>query len=200
MDQKGPAMPTSGTRLAVVVAGAAAALVLALPVSGRAQSAPTFDFTITGTSTIRGWTCSAKGTVAITQGGGPAAPGFPTGVKSVVLTVPHKAFTCPNAEMTEHLNQAMQSDKFSEVVFTLEKYEAAGTQWNGSGQMKILGTTKPVTVPLTLTPGPGGVEVSGTFRLLLADYGVEPPTVMLGMLKVGPQIRLEFKGVVPAAR
>jgi hypothetical protein len=30
----------------------------------------------------------------------------------------------------------------------------------------------------------------------MTTYGVEPPVVMLGMLKVGPQIRIEFKGVL----
>ena len=30
----------------------------------------------------------------------------------------------------------------------------------------------------------------------MTTYGVEPPVVMLGMLKVGPQIRIEFKGLV----
>jgi hypothetical protein len=30
----------------------------------------------------------------------------------------------------------------------------------------------------------------------MTDYGVEPPTVMLGMLRVRPQITIEFSGSV----
>lgn len=171
------------------------------PITAWAQPG-TVDFTISGTSTIRGWTCTAKGTVATTPGaaGAAAAPGFPTGVHRATLTVPHKAFACPNAEMLEHLHQAMQSDKFSEIVFTLEKYEAMGSQWQATGPMKILAATNPITVPLTLTPAPGGVEVSGSTRLDMTAYGVTPPTVMLGMMRVAPQIRIEFKGIVPAQK
>lgn len=184
-------------------AGSTVLVLAALLVPDAALAQPgSVDFTISGTSTIRGWTCNAKGTVVTTPGtvGAVAAPGFPSGVQRATVTVPHKAFTCPNPEMLEHLNQAMQSDKFSEIVFTLEKYEAMGSQWQASGQMKILASTQSVTVPLTLTPAAGGVEVAGSTRLDMTTYGVTPPTVMLGMLKVGPQIRIEFKGVVPAGK
>lgn len=69
---------------------------------------PNLDFTVSGTSTIRGWTCTVKGTMTVTPGpgGGVAMPGFASGVKSATVRVPVKAFTCPNAEMTEHLMQA----------------------------------------------------------------------------------------------
>lgn len=175
--------------------------VLMAPATAMAQPG-SVDFTISGTSTIRGWTCTAKGTVQTTPGtaGAVAAPGFPAGVQRATLTVPHKSFACPNAEMLEHLHESMQSDKFSEIVFTLEKYEAMGAQWQASGPMKILAATHPVTVPLTLTPAAGGVEVAGSTRLDMTAYGVTPPTVMLGMMRVAPQIRIEFKGVVPAAK
>lgn len=181
--------------------GAVAVACVMAPGTAFAQPG-TVDFTISGTSTIRGWTCTAKGTVQTTPGaaGALAAPGFPTGVQRATVTVPHKAFACPNPEMLEHLHQAMQSDKFSEIVFTLEKYEAMGSQFQASGQMKILAATQPFSVPIALTATPAGVEVSGNTRLDMTTYGVTPPTVMLGMLRVGPQIRIEFKGLVPAAK
>jgi hypothetical protein len=40
------------------------------------------------------------------------------------------------------------------------------------------------------------VEVEGNTRLDMMKFGIEPPVVMLGLLKVGPQIRIEFKGGV----
>jgi hypothetical protein len=30
----------------------------------------------------------------------------------------------------------------------------------------------------------------------MTKFRVDPPVVMMGLLKVGPQIRIEFKGVV----
>ena len=56
-----------------------------------------------------------------------------------------------------------------------------------------------VRIPTTLRPMAGGastVQVEGSTRLDMTKFGVEPPVVMLGLLTVGPQIRIEFKGVV----
>jgi polyisoprenoid-binding protein YceI len=175
---------------------ALAGLVLAaLPGLAAAQS--TVDFTISGTSTVRNWTCTAQGTVAVTPAtAGTAAPGFATGVQAATVTVPLKAFRCPNDEMTQHLNEAMHADKFPEIVYRLEKYEMAGSQAQASGTMTITGVSQPVSVPVTLTPSGTGVQIEGNTRLEFAAFKLEPPTVFLGMLKVGPQIRIAFKGVV----
>lgn len=162
-----------------------------------AAQQPNLDFTITGTSTIRGWTCTAKGTMTVTPGtGGPAVPGFSNGVQSATVTVPVKAFTCPNPEMTEHLMQAMKPEQFPEIVYKVEKYDVTGDRAQASGTMTIQAKSQPLTVPVTMKPSGAGVELQGDARLDMTAYGVEPPVVMLGMLKVGPQIRIEFKGLV----
>jgi polyisoprenoid-binding protein YceI len=159
---------------------------------------PNADFTVSGTSTIRGWTCSARGVIAVTpaKSGGQAVPGFANGVQTATVTVPVKAFTCPNDEMTQHLLEAMKADKFAEIVYRLEKYEVAGAQAQATGTMTITGVSQPVTFPIGLKASPQGVQVEGNTRLDMTKFGVEPPVVMLGMLKVGPQIRIEFKGLV----
>jgi polyisoprenoid-binding protein YceI len=155
------------------------------------------DFTISGTSTVRNWTCTAQGTAVVTPAAaGTAVPGFATGVQTATVTVPLKTFRCPNDEMTQHLNEAMKSDKFPEIVYRLEKYEMAAGQPQASGTMTVTGVSQPVSFPVTLTPSDKGVQVQGNTRLEFATFNLEPPTVFLGMLKVGPQIRIGFKGLV----
>jgi polyisoprenoid-binding protein YceI len=177
-------------RVAALLAGCAV-------VAGAQQ--PNLDFTISGTSTIRGWTCTAKGTMTVTPGsGGPAVPGFAKGVQSASVVVPVKAFTCPEAEMTEHLMQAMKPEQFPEIVYKVEKYEVTGDRAQVSGTMTIQAKSQPLTVPVTVKSDGAGVALKGDTRLDMTSYGVQPPVVMLGMLKVGPQIRIEFTGkVVP---
>jgi hypothetical protein len=63
--------------------------------------------------------------------------------------------------------------------------------------MTITGNTQPLTFPVTMKTGPNGVEIDGSTRLDMTTYGVEPPVVMLGLLKVNPLVRIQFKGVVP---
>jgi hypothetical protein len=57
-----------------------------------------------------------------------------------------------------------------------------------------------VSFPIALRETPQGVQVDGSTQLNMTAYGVDPPVVMLGLLKVAPQIRIAFKGVVPAAK
>ncbi len=204
--------------------GVCAGLAVLLVQPARAQQ-PNVDFTISGTSTVRSWTCSAKGVMAFTPGAGSAqpAPGFASGVQRATVTVSVKAFTCPNEEMTQHLLEAMKADKFSEIVYRLEKYEVTGGQAQGGGRqnetttsaveqptggqsaggqaqatgtLTITGVTQPISFPIALKPSSQGVQVEGNTRLDMTKFGVDPPVVMLGLLKVGPQIRIEFKGVV----
>jgi polyisoprenoid-binding protein YceI len=165
-----------------------------------AQAGPGLDFTVSGTSTIRGWTCTVRGALAVTPGGGKPVPGFAGGVQTATVTVQVKAFSCPEDEMKEHLLQAMKADRFSEIVFRLERYDVTGNAIQASGSMTIAGTTQPVSFPIALRETPQGVQVDGSTQLNMTAYGVDPPVVMLGLLKVAPQIRIAFKGVVPAAK
>jgi polyisoprenoid-binding protein YceI len=177
-----------------VLSGLVVGALLAGP---AAAQQPNVDFTVSGTSTIRGWTCSAKGVLAVKPAtGGTALPGFAGGVQTATVTVPVKTFTCPNTEMTEHLMQAMKAEKFSEIVYRVDKYEVAGGQVQSTGSMTITGVIQGFNFPLTVRAASGGVEVEGTARLDMTAYGVEPPVVMGGLLRVGPQIRIQFKGLV----
>jgi polyisoprenoid-binding protein YceI len=178
-------------------AGFCAGLV-ALQAQAASAQQPNVDFTVSGTSTIRGWTCTARGVLAATPASGAAAalPGFANGVQSATLTVPVKAFTCPNAEMTEHLLEAMKAAQFQEIVYRVERYDVTGAQVQAHGTMTITGTSLPVSVPVTVKASGDTVQLEGNTRLDMTKYGVQPPVVMLGMLKVGPQIRIEFKGAL----
>ena len=162
-----------------------------------ASAQSTVEFTVSGSSTVRNWTCSAQGVIAVTPGtAATPVPGFATGVQAATVTVPLKAFKCPNDEMTQHLNEAMKSAEFPEVVYRLEKYDVAGGQAQATGIMTITGVSKPVIVPVMLTASDRGVQVEGNTRLEFATFNLEPPAVFLGMLKVGPQIRISFKGTI----
>jgi len=175
-----------------------AGLVVVHAAAAAAQQ-PGVDFNVSGTSTVRGWTCSVRGTLAVTPGTGPArpaAPGFANGVQALTLTVPVKAFKCPNDEMTQHLMDAMKPEKFAEIVYRLEKYDVTGGQAQATGTLTISGVTQPITVPVTLKASEKDVQIEGSTKLDMTKFGVDPPVVMLGLMKVGAEIRIQFKGVI----
>jgi polyisoprenoid-binding protein YceI len=166
-----------------------------LPRPAIAQQ-PNVDFSVSGTSTIRGWTCTVKGVMAATPGSGKAAPGFPNGVQTATVTVQVKNFQCPEEEMKQHLMDAMKPDQFPEIVYRLEKYDVAGAQTQATGTITIAKVTAPIVFPIALKATAEGVQIEGDTRLDMTKFGIEPPVVMLGMLKVRPDIRIAFKGVI----
>ncbi len=184
---------TRSSRRSLTAVALGAALLAPARVAAQASAV---DFTVSGTSTIRGWTCAVTGTAEVTPGSSTPAPGFADGVESAVLTVPVADFECPDEEMTEHLQDAMRPDEFAEITFRLDSYEASSQGAEASGALTIQGVTRPVSFPISLTPAASGVEIAGELRLDMTQYGVEPPVVLLGLLRVRPQIRIQFEGLV----
>lgn len=176
---------------------AASALVLALAGASRAAAQQsTFDFTVSGNSTVRSWTCTVRGTGQVTAGSGAAARGFDNGVSAGTLTVRLTDFQCPEDEMRQHLLEAMRASEYPTITFRLDSYTPSGQGVTANGSLTILAATNPVNIPLTLTPSGSGVQVAGELPLDMTTYGVEPPVVMMGLLRVRPQIRIQFTGVV----
>ena len=164
--------------------------------SPAAAQQPNVDFTVSGTSTVRGWTCSVSGTARVTSGSSAPAPGSAAGVQSATLTVPVADFECPDETMTEHLMDAMKPAEFGAITFQLEGYEASSGGAEASGALTIQAVTRPVSFPISLTPSSTGITIAGEVGLDMTEYGVEPPVVLLGLLRVGPEIRIQFEGLV----
>lgn len=175
--------------------GIVVGLTLVQAVPAAAQSSG-IEFTVSGTSTIRGWTCSVMGVAEVTPGAAVPVPGFDAGVQTATLAVPVNDFDCPEEEMREHLLEALRADEFGDITFRLEGYEVSGRQVQATGSLTILDATEPVTFPISLSPSGSAVEIEGELRIDMTAYGVEPPVVMLGLLRVRPQIRIEFAGLV----
>jgi hypothetical protein len=190
----GAAQIADGTRLLRIVALGVVGLASVHGAVSAQES--TVEFTVSGNSTIRGWTCSVRGTAQLSTGSSTPVRGFGGGVRSATLTVPVDGFECPEDEMREHLLQAMRADEFPEITFELDGYEASSQGAVASGRLTILGHMEAVSFPLSLTPSGSGVQIEGELPLDMTTYGVEPPVVMLGLLRVRPQIRIQFSGVV----
>ena len=185
----------SWTRLVRILTSGIAGLALLQggPVAAQRSNV---DFKVSGTSTIRGWTCTVTGTAQVTAGSSTPVRGLDGGVQTATLSVPVDDFICPDEEMREHLLEALRADEFPEITFRLEGYEASGQGALTTGTLTLLDATEEVSFPLSLTPSGSGVQLEGELALDMTTYGVEPPVVMLGLLRVRPRIRIQFSGII----
>jgi polyisoprenoid-binding protein YceI len=169
------------------------AVLQAAPASAQRSSV---DFTVSGTSTVRGWTCSVTGSARVTTGSSIPVGGLAGGVQAATLTVPVEDFECPDDEMLEHLLEALRVDEFPEITFRLDGYEANRQGAVTTGMLTLLDATQEVTFPLSVIPSGSGAQIEGEVSLDMTDYGVVPPVVMLGLMRVRPQIRIQFSGSI----
>ena len=179
---------------ALAVLGAA----LLFPPSLSAQQ-PTASFEISGTSTVRGWTCPAHGTIEVTPGStSEPVPGFPNGVGSVAITVQVRDIQCPEEQMIEHMREAMEEPEHPEIVYQLEQYRFTSDDTAvTSGSMTIHGVTKPISFEVELERSPGGVRGVGRASLTLTDFGIAPPSLWGGLLNVGNVVEVKFDAALP---
>ncbi len=166
-----------------------------------AQTA-TAEFSISGTSTVRAWTCTAEGAMEIEPGSSSEpVPGFPSGVEAVSIVVSVAAIECPEEDMMEHLQEALEEPEYPEITYRLEEYSfKTENSAEATGTMTIHGTPKPITFDIQLEESAGGVRGVGETSIDMTEFGVEPPSVWLGMLNVGEVVTIKFMALLPAAQ
>jgi polyisoprenoid-binding protein YceI len=101
--------------------------------------------------------------------------------------------------MNKHLRKALKDKDFPEVRYEALQYTLVdnGGAVQTSGELTIAGVTKPVGFGAKLIPLPeGGTRVVGKVEINMRDYGVKPPSVFFGALKVADIVTVRFDTVV----
>ena len=160
------------------------------------------QFSISGTSTVRSWTCTAKSALEIEPGNsGDPVPGFSNGVAGATIVVAVAEIVCPEEDMMEHLQEAMEEPEYPEISYRLEEYTFKSDDTaEASGTMTIHGTSQPITFDIRLESKGDGVRGVGETSIDMTEFGVEPPSVWLGMLNVGEVVTIKFDALLPAAQ
>jgi len=155
---------------------------------------------IAGASTVRSFTCEAPQLEAAIEAAAPGAVGALLGgekaVKTATLTVSAAKLDCGNGTMNGHMAKALKSAEFATITFVLGAYEpaktATGIAGTIDGQLTLAGVTKPITVTATATEADGALRVQGVYDLDMTQYGVKPPSLMMGTMKVGKVAKVHF--------
>jgi len=175
------------------------------------QRDPTLDLQpesrlwVSGTSTVRAFQCQAGAFDAkIESTGADAVAAVLAGEKAVStieVTVPAEKLDCRNGTMNEHMRKALKAKEFPTVVFRAASYdltrtnESVGVTLNGT--LTLGGVEKPITVNAQAKPGTDGtLIVSGTREVRMTEFGLKPPTLMLGTMKVDEKITVGFEVVL----
>ncbi len=156
---------------------------------------------ISGTSTVRAFECSAKSFDAAIEADAPTVVTDVLAGQKSVTTVEVKVLAaqldCRNDKMNDHMLKALKAKQFAAVEFCLESYalERAGdgTHARLSGTLTLGGVTKSISLTAVVSAGPdGALRIAGAYPLRMTEYGLEPPKLMLGALKVNELVTVNF--------
>lgn len=183
------------------------ALAILVPASGAWTVAneqlmlqPQSRLWIDGTSTIRSFTCRAGEVNAVVEVSG--ANAIPTllagekGVKAVQVTVPAEKMDCGNGKMNDHMRNALKVTESPTITFTLTNYDVAknadGISGTINGTLDLGGVKKPIALQATGASEGGMLHINGVYELRMTDYGLKPPSLMFGRIKVGETVKVGF--------
>lgn len=179
--------------LLVVPALAAAALA---PLSIQPGSRVWVD----GTSTVRAWHCeSARG-----EGSAAAATTELAQLSSVSraeFSVPVATLDCRNNTMNGHMRTALKAEAAPEIRFRASSVRVTPTGADAGtahmeGTLSMGGQDKQVSIDGTVAREDGQLRVRGSKRLVMTEWGLRPPSLMMGTMKVNPNVTVGFDVVL----
>ena len=155
---------------------------------------------INGSSTVRSFECAATSFATDIQSAPGTLAALATGEKvvtTVEVTVPAAKLDCKNGTMNEHMLKALKAKANPNIVFTLASYDLVpqteGLRITLNGQLTLGGVTKPVTIAAAAKPeADGTLRVVGTHEIRMTEFGLKPPTLMLGTMKVDEKVKVSF--------
>lgn len=155
---------------------------------------------IEGTSSVHDWTCE----VEQFSGSLTAAEAIQQ-VDQVSVSVPVQEIACKNGTMNRKTHGALEAKKHPVITYTLQNAEVVNTTPEGTFDLEVTGTLQMAGAERTVTfvatgeaADDGEVRFTGQVPLVMSDFGISPPTAMLGTLKTGDEVTVHFD--VVAAR
>jgi len=199
----------SGTN-AVLGCAAAIAVAAVFGVIARAQPPLAIDsarITICGTSNIHTYTASTT-TVRLTRS--QVASAFaetefwsevlrPGAIEAFEVAIPAATLTSPKEGLDKNMHKALKVQEYADITFRLVRLETANKADGGAhaiGMLRIAGVEKEVAIDITTKRKGSTLLVQGAVDMLMTDYGIKPPTAMLGMLKTDAKVTVTFETVL----
>jgi hypothetical protein len=155
---------------------------------------------VAGQSTLHPWTVTSD-RVSIT--GVPAAPlggieeALAAGrIGELIVEVPVRSLKAKDEGINKNTYKALNADAHPTISFRLRSYTVDEAQLHAKGTLTINGVERDIELALNTRMTAAGLEVSGEQPLLMTDFGVKPPTAMLGMIKARNEIVVRFTVVL----
>jgi len=158
----------------------------------------TCKLTVKGTSSIHDWESTVekmetKGSIAV-------ANNTLQNVGDVVVKIPVKSIKSPKGKMMDNKTwDAFDHEKNPLITFSLtnKKINAGNKTLDATGTLTMAGVTRAIDLKLGYKIlSDGLIQITGSKKLKMTDFKMDPPTAMMGTIKVGDEVEVAFEMVL----
>ena len=147
---------------------------------------------IKGTSTLHDWESIVEKTDAQLSTNNPN-----TNIETLHVKVDVLSIKSGKKLMDKLTYKALKADKYPNITFIFKKGEiikedAKCVDIKLIGDLSIAGVTKSVAVKTKINKQGKPIVLKGTYMLKMTDFGIDPPKALLGTIKTGDEITIEF--------
>jgi hypothetical protein len=119
------------------------------------------------------------------------------GLKGLRVSVPVSGLKSGEEGLDKNLRKTLKEDKAPAIVFTLIDYQTEESKdgalvIKAHGRLAIAGVEKEMVVEAACRFNGKDLDVSGAKDVLMSDYGIKPPTMMLGAVKTADKVTVRF--------
>ena len=153
-----------------------------------------YQLKVSGTSSLHDWESTvgkldAKGSFVVTNN-------TLTDIKDVTVKIPVTAIKSTKGKtMDNKTYEAFKHEKNPNIVFAMtgKTINTAGQSINVTGDLTMAGVTKSIDIVVKYKLLPGGeLQVTGSKKLVMTQFKMDPPTAMMGTIKVGDEVTVTF--------
>lgn len=186
---------TSNTMIALAAAAVALA---AAPPLGQLKLAPESNVWVSGKSTVKDFRCVAKTLDAnvVAPAGETAAMEIGKLVSAADIAIKVEQLDCGNGTMNEHMRKALNIKVNPRIEFKMTSYEIANGAVSVKGALTMNGQSHAVELLGKAIGEDGLVRSTATQQINMTAWGVKPPSLMMGTMKVKPLATIGYDIVI----
>jgi hypothetical protein len=173
-----------------------AVLVVVFPVCGFAKPVNCTDgnsVQLNGDSTVRKFSSlSSKVKVEGAADPVPANAVYPWTPTAIDISIDVKTLKSDSTTLDDHMYESLKADKFSSVKINLKKFRFENKTAIAEGTLTIAGVTNPVELRAVQETVDNKMNLKGSYTLQMTDFGIQPPTMMMGTIKTANKIDVVF--------
>lgn len=184
--------------LAALFAAALAALTRAAETGAAALAPSAGTVTVNGTSTLHDWSVHATGLRGSLELPAGFLAGDTAAVPAARFTLPVRSLQSEHDKMNKLMWEALDAAKHPELTFALDSARLQGAGGPSAkvevkGSLTIAGVARPVALVMDVRHEGNRVVASGELPLKMSDFGIKPPTAMLGSIRTGDAVRVKIE-------